>query len=54
MFRKCLLLPFLVMALALAGCNTVKGFGKDIHDATQNVQEWMEGESQHSDYIIST
>jgi predicted small secreted protein len=38
-------------ALLTGGCNMIKGFGKDIHDSTQNVQEWIEGGSQNSDYI---
>jgi len=49
---KWLLAALLAAAAMLAGgCNTIKGFGKDIHDSTQNVQEWIEGSSKNSDYI---
>ncbi len=39
------------MPLLLLGCNAVKGFGKDIHDATQHVQEWLEGSDKNSRHI---
>jgi predicted small secreted protein len=42
--RTCLLLLALA-ALALVGCNAVKGLGTDIHDGTQHVQNWIEGAS---------
>ncbi len=50
---RCLLLLLFVLTplLTLTGCNAVKGFGKDIHDATQNVQEWIEGGNQNSRHI---
>lgn len=38
-------LPILLVLAALAslpGCNTVKGFGTDIHDIAQNVQIMFE------------
>lgn len=37
--------------LALGGCNAVKGIGKDIHDATQNVQTWMESSDENRERL---
>ncbi len=33
----------LLTLLSLTGCNTVKGFGTDIHDVAQNTQTFFEG-----------
>ena len=30
------------ICLVLAGCNTIKGLGTDVHDSAQNVQMWFE------------
>lgn len=36
---------------ALGGCNAVKGVGKDLHDATQNVQTWVEGSDENRERL---
>lgn len=52
MSGKCIIAAMLLGAVfLLGGCNMVKGLGKDIHDSTQNVQEWIEGDSQNSRHI---
>lgn len=54
MRRKRLLAALLILsAFMLGGCNMVKGIGKDIHDSTQNVQEWIEGDAQNSKQVSS-
>lgn len=46
--RNVLILTIALLALGkLAGCNTVKGVGKDIHDSAQNVQIWLEDSSEN-------
>ncbi len=37
--------------LALSGCNTVKGFGKDVHDVAQHCQDYIEGSDVNNDTI---
>lgn len=46
-----LLLLVLVLLLLVPGCNTVKGFGKDVHDMAQFSQELIEGNDQNRTYI---
>ncbi len=41
-FHPACLLAGAALIGALAGCNTVKGFGTDIHDVAQNTQHWLE------------
>jgi predicted small secreted protein len=53
--KALLLLPLVVTVLALAGCNTVKGFGEDISGTASWTQEKMTGsgssKSSDSDYV---
>jgi len=49
--KSWLILTLIAVMLLLGGCNAVKGLGKDLHDTTQNVQEWMEGSSRNSRHI---
>lgn len=52
MSGKCIIAAVLLAAVfMLGGCNMVKGLGKDIHDSTQNVQEWIEGSNHNSRHI---
>ncbi|MCX5662839.1 MAG: entericidin [Planctomycetota bacterium] len=37
--------------LSMTGCNAVKGVGKDIHDASQNVQTWMESSDENRERL---
>lgn len=46
MATKIILILATILLLALAGCNTVKGVGKDIHDTAQVTQNWIEGTPQ--------
>lgn len=39
MFRKTIALVLVTGSLALAGCNTVSGAGKDLQGASQDVKE---------------
>jgi predicted small secreted protein len=39
MFGRCVVMSLLVgTLLSLTGCNTVAGFGKDVHDSACSVQ----------------
>lgn len=54
--KALLLLPLVVTVLALAGCNTIKGFGEDISGTASWTQEKMTGSggsshSSDSDYV---
>lgn len=53
--KALLILPLVVTVLALAGCNTVKGFGEDISGTASWTQEKMTGggssHSSDSDYV---
>jgi predicted small secreted protein len=53
--KALLILPLVVTVLALAGCNTVKGFGEDISGTASWTQEKMTGSgssrSSDSDYV---
>ena len=53
--KALLILPLVVTVLALAGCNTVKGFGEDISGTASWTQEKMTGsgssKSSDSDYV---
>ena len=42
---------FALTLLTLPGCNTVKGVGKDIHDAAQNCQTFLEGSEENREYL---
>ena len=44
------LVPLLLLLtpLTLAGCNTIKGFGTDVHDVAQNTQNFIEGGSGYN------
>jgi predicted small secreted protein len=37
--KRCSTLLILALALALAGCNTVKGMGKDLQRAGQKIED---------------
>ena len=41
--RTILTIAVATVALAIAGCNTIKGIGTDIHDTAQNAQDVLEG-----------
>lgn len=37
--KRTLLLPALLLLLALAGCNTMEGFGKDVEKVGTEIEE---------------
>ena len=39
------------LSFCLPACNTIKGFGKDVHDSAQTVQVWIEGSDKNSDEL---
>lgn len=46
-FTRVALIALGTAALGLSACNTVKGAGKDLQEASENTQKALSGDSSH-------